>query len=65
MVPEHQLLPPPPMGIVQEGSPNRGMSTDDGIQKGLGLGTSCGYGVGGSIVALNLQTERLRAVGCK
>ena len=62
MVPERQFLPPPPMETVQESAPNRGLRTDDGIQRGLGFFTLHGQ-VWGSTVALNLQTERLRPIG--
>ena len=63
IVPKRQLLPPPPVGTMQEGGSNRGLGTDDGIHRGFGLGTLHRQEVGSSIVALNLQAERLRAVG--
>ena len=60
---ERQPLPPPPMGTVQEVGPHRGLRVDDGMCRGLGMGTVHRPGVGGSTVALNLPAERLRAVG--
>ena len=60
---ERQPLPPPTMGTVQEVGFHRGLRADDGMSWGLGMGTMYRSEVGGSTVALNLQAERLRAVG--
>ena len=59
---ERQPLPPPPMGTVQEVGPHRGLRADDGMSRGLGMGTMHRTRVGAPTVALYLQVERLRAV---
>ena len=60
---KRQLLPLLPMGAMQEVGLHRGLRVNNGISRGVGMGIFCGKGVGDSAMALNLQAERLRAVG--
>ena len=44
---EHHTLPPPPTGAVQGVDPHRGLRADDGMSRGLGMGTVHRPGVRG------------------